>query len=76
MTMLKTFVEETLTNGSQKQKYLNYIICGLAHEIAACFCNVCDTEKKGECITTCEDNFQYGYALTIRSHVFPKSRVP
>ena len=41
-----------------KGKYLNYMSCGLAHEMVACFYNFCVMEKKAKHLTTYGYNFQ------------------
>ena len=57
---------------SQSKKYLNYMSCGLALEMIACFCNVCVTGKKIRKHDTHANNFQDGYLLTatnMTSHI-------
>ena len=54
MTLLKICIEVKIKVNEQrvvaKLNYFNYITCGLAHVIVACFCNVCVTEKKAKAL--------------------------
>ena len=68
MTQLKFYVEVNKENEQCETTnyiHLKYISCGLAHEIVACFCSVCVTEKNGGKLTTHEANFQDDYALAV-----------
>ena len=42
-----------------KGTYLNYMSCGLAHELVACFYNFCGMEKNAKELATNGYNFQY-----------------
>ena len=54
-----------------KLKYLNYISCGLAHDMVACFNNLCLKN-----LTTYGYSFQYGCTLTVTIMTSQITRFP